>query len=202
MDVVNRILKKLDAHGGFRLDRFALTLQARLRQSPIGMIGPVVEGLGVRHEAEDAASGITYAGDVMDRTVGVIGESPPGCLSGRRGISQHNLLLIDKSLDDVPGREEFPLTVADGKFQTGDPAREATRGARVAQKGHPVISEISTVIEGKSDLTCFVVPVKTGKQPQVHQGLKPVTDSQDQFPFLDEPVAIAAIDQFLEKLGR
>ena len=64
--VINRILEDLDAERKFILDRLALALHQCLGACPIRVVGPVVEGLGVRHQTKDAAGGITYPCYVKD----------------------------------------------------------------------------------------------------------------------------------------
>lgn len=50
------------------------------------MLGEVVEGLGMGHEAEDAAGGIADSGDVEQGSVGIIRKAALGRLSGRKNI--------------------------------------------------------------------------------------------------------------------
>lgn len=65
------IFKQLNAGGGaefgFALPAFVIFFDSR----PVGMIGPVVEGFGMGHQTENPAAGITYPGDIINRSIGV-----------------------------------------------------------------------------------------------------------------------------------
>ncbi len=58
---------------------------------PVGVVGGMVESLGMGHEAEDAAGGIADAGDVVEGAVGVVGECSLGRLAVGAGVSDDDL---------------------------------------------------------------------------------------------------------------
>ncbi len=87
---------------------------------------------------------------------------------------------------------EFPFPVSYGQLYLRHPLGKDTRGIRVPLKGHPIIPEVSAIVKRERNFSPLVIPVKAGKKPQVHQGLKSITDSQNKLsPFykLEERLA-------------
>ena len=65
-DIFDGILEDLDPLGRAGIYRFSFALFLFFDSRPVRMIGPVVERLGVRHEAKNPAGGVTDPGDVIE----------------------------------------------------------------------------------------------------------------------------------------
>jgi len=58
------------------------------------MIGPVVIGFGVGHESKYTAGGVAEAGNVLNGSIGVVGEGLFCGLSIGQGIFERHLLVV------------------------------------------------------------------------------------------------------------
>jgi len=81
------------------------------------MIGPVVEGFGMGHQTENPTAGITYPGDIMNRSVGV--ERKPQVCGSAVGhcIPEHHLVIINQTTDGGWVGIKFSFPMPYGKFQ-------------------------------------------------------------------------------------
>ena len=77
----------------------ALTGEDFLFSCPVGVIGEMVKGFGVGHEAEDAAGGIANAGHVLQGAVGVEGPLSIRQISLLVRVLRHNLIAFEDAND-------------------------------------------------------------------------------------------------------
>ena len=64
LEILKGIAENLQPGPVFRLQFPAFPLSHFFMQGPVGMLGEVVVGLGMGHKSENAAAGITDAGDI------------------------------------------------------------------------------------------------------------------------------------------
>lgn len=65
-----------------------------LAARPVRVIGGVVIGFRMRHQAKNSAGGVTYSGDVIHRSIGVERESAPGRLAVGECILNGHLVVL------------------------------------------------------------------------------------------------------------
>ena len=116
-NIFYRIFKQLYADGGagfrFALPAFVIFLDSR----PVGMIGPVVEGFGMGHQTENPAAGITYPGDIINRSVGVERKFAVCGSAVEHCIPEHYLVIINQTTDRGWVGIKFSFPMPYGKFQ-------------------------------------------------------------------------------------
>ena len=115
-DVVDGILKQADADCGADVVSSSLAFHSFFLAGPIRMVGPTVKGFGVGHQSENTPGRITDAGNVPHRSIGVKRKSALGRLTVGRGILDHDLIIIEKTLNRGCIRIKLSFTMADRKF--------------------------------------------------------------------------------------
>jgi hypothetical protein len=129
------------------------------------MIGPVIEGFRMRHQAEHPPGGIADSGYILQGTVGVFRIIASCGLSSFVGIPKHHLVILKQPPDSRLLRVKFALPMTNGKFQHFQATSENTGRVAVDFEMYPPILKITAVVSDQGDLSCLVVSVEAGKQP-------------------------------------
>ena len=185
-DVIDGVSEDLNTgtFSGFRA--FSLPEKGLFSASPVRMVCPVVECLGMGHQSEYTAGRVANAGHIFQGTVGVRRPLAPGRTSGLIGILQYDLVAFEKAIHVFSLGIKLSFSVSHGQFDRGDASGKDTGRIRVDLEAHPGINKISCIVICNGHAALLVVPIKTGKKPPVDQGLKAITYSDDQFPLLQE----------------
>ena len=146
---------------------------------PVGVVGWVDMSFGVGHKAEDAASGIAEAGNVVRRAVGIYGEVAE--LAILIDVAKGDLSVVANLLQDgIVGETDFALSVSDGYI---NPFIGIDKDAfvRARLEIDPAVLILTRIIDGNCGLLehAVVVPVRQGRQePGFNQNLEPVADAE------------------------
>ena len=187
-EISNRISEYLDTFPLFGHEGLALSDEDLFFYGPVGVIGIVVIRLRMGHEAEDPATGITYTGDVFKGPIWVEGPLTTRRSSILSGILQNHLMIRDE-LPDVMIRGiylSFPMSY--GEFQGRKSLGKNTWRILIYLEIHPRINKIARVVIGDGRAPLSVSLFKTGKEPQVDQGLKAIAYADDQFTIPDKTI--------------
>ncbi len=150
------------------------------------MIGEMVIGFRVRHEAEYPAGGIANPGNILNRSIGVMGKNAVCRSAVRQAIAQCDLVVFLQAVDDGSICMEFSLTVADREFEPIHSLCKHTGGVWVSLERYPLVPEVAAIMEGEGNRTLTVIPVKARKQTKIHQGLESIADANNQISFVDK----------------
>ena len=152
-----------------RAGRFSAPEALLLQAGPTGMVGPVVEGLGVRHEPEDPAGGIADAGDVHQGAVRVEGPSAIGRPAVRAAVMQDDLVVFPEPFEILPNRVELAFAVAHRHFDGVDSPGEDAGGVRVDPEPDPGVDEVAPVIGDEGDPALMVIRIECGEETEVDE---------------------------------
>ena len=145
LEIVHGVPEELDSVA-FPRGGLVRAAQGVLAGGPVGMVGPVVERLGVGHEAEHAARGIADAGDVPRRAVGVEGKLPLRGPSVGEDVAHHGLAVFPDLSQDFVFRVELSFPMAYGEFHGGEPPGEDARGSGVEGEVYPPVPKPAAVV--------------------------------------------------------
>ena len=155
---------------------------------PAGMVGPVEEGLGVGHQAEDPSRRVADPRYAVYGAVGIRG-IVQRCLAAMfiAVLDGDEALPVESFQDLVVLGDEFPLSMTDGQIKAPEPPGEDAGGGGVDPEMDPAVLEPSRVIEGERDGLTVEMAVEAGEHPQFDKELETVADAEDQFSLSDEP---------------
>ena len=130
---------------------------------PVGVVGGMVVGFWVGHQAEDTAGGVADTGDIGNGSVGIVGKPAGGRLPVGSGVLHGDLVRGFKPGDDIGPGIKFSFPMAHGQIDTLDAFRKDTWRAIVDSQPYPLVSKIATIVVGHRRETLGIVAVEPGK---------------------------------------
>jgi hypothetical protein len=176
------VLKHVNADGGTGIGCTPPAFHPFPGPGPVRMVGPVVKGFRVGHQAKNPTGGITYPGNIIYGAVGVKRKLLFGRLTVRHGILNHDLVMIAKSLDNGIFGIKFAFTVPNREFYQSESPGKHTGGRGIDLQPDPFIPEIATIIKGQRNRSRLIILVKTGQKTQIDKGLESVANPEHEVP--------------------
>ena len=108
---LDAVLKHSDSERRTGIEARTLPFQPLFSSGPIRMTGGVVKSFRMRHQSENPTGGITDTGNILNRSIGIIGELLLGRISVRHCILHRDLIGTEEPFDGVWVGIKFTFSV-------------------------------------------------------------------------------------------